>query len=239
VESSITASTPAISASAGPSKEASVSATATPIPDDSRANTPLPGKSAPYGQTAEEYFELAYYEDNEGRSFHKQKTGPFLRLAVNKQAKRVETSLREPVHMRIDPHEISRVIVEPLDDSNGAACVVSLLLNDGASGPKEQKLVFETSNAMGREETGRIHARRFCRWVKGVNGAIDYRNKRYVMSATSVGNQGSTILTVCTALILTAGLLHRTSAVEWLGVMVFPGRSTRWGYACPVRTLGL
>lgn len=143
-------------------------ATSTPI---SRTSTPLPSKTG-----VEELFELAYYEDDLGGKFQKQKDGPFLRMVVDKVKNTCETAAGQRVEMKLNPYDIARVQVDPLDDSHRAACMVSLELKEGAEGPKKQQLVFETSKAMGREETGRIHARRFCGWVKRVNAGIDYRN---------------------------------------------------------------
>ncbi|OIW24660.1 hypothetical protein CONLIGDRAFT_102221 [Coniochaeta ligniaria NRRL 30616] len=145
-----------------------------PVSATSRTSTPFSSKMA-----SEELFEIAYYEDDSGGKFHKQKDGPFLRVVVDKQANTCETTPGQSAEVKINPHDIARVDVNPLDDSPGAPCMVSLELKDQAKGPKMQQLVFETSKAMGREEFGRIHARRFCAWVKRVNAAIDYRNHTY------------------------------------------------------------
>ena len=127
---------------------------------------------------AEELFEIAYYEDSAGGKFQQQRDGDFLRFVVDKVANVCETPAGQPLEVKINPHEISQVEVDPLDDSGRGPCMVTLELKRDAGGPKKQLLVFETSKAMGREEAGRIHARRFCGWVKRVNAGIDYRNNR-------------------------------------------------------------
>lgn len=170
------AASPAVSARKEPPKEGSVPSAGprSSATNTSRTSTPLPGRAG-----SEEVFEIAYYEDDLGGKFHKQKDGPFLRVVVDKQANTCETSPGQSTEVKVSPHDIARVNVNPLDDSPGAPCMVSLEMKDEAKGPKKQQLVFETSKAMGREEAGRIHARRFCAWVKRVNAAIDYRNHTY------------------------------------------------------------
>ena len=137
----------------------------------SRTSTPVPSKTG-----GEELFEIAYYEDSAGGKFQKQKGGPFLRIVVDKVANACETPPGQPLEVKINPQEITQVQVDPLDDSGRGPCMVTLQLRGDVGGPKKQQLVFETSKAMGREEAGRIHARRFCGWVKRVNAGIDYRN---------------------------------------------------------------
>lgn len=127
-----------------------------------------------------ELFELATYEDNRGNSFHKQKDGTHLRLAVDAPTKTAEASIEGGPTIKIEPMNVVQMVVEPLGDSGTAACRVTLTAKEGSGDSKEQKLVFEATKAMGREESGRIHARRFCRWATSVNVEISYRNKRYV-----------------------------------------------------------
>lgn len=137
----------------------------------SRTSTPLPEVNRPA-----EYFELAFYDDEEGNLFQKQKDGPFLRLVVDKQTNIIETTPGQSIDVAIDLRDINRFDVDMLDNAPSAPSMVTILLREGASGPKKLTLVFETNSAMGREETGRIHARRLCGWLKRVNRAAEYRN---------------------------------------------------------------
>ena len=59
------------------------------------------------------------------------------------------------MEVKINPDDIARVDVNFGDSPD--ACLVPLVLKDGVEGRKEQQLVLRG----GRDEVGRIHARRF------------------------------------------------------------------------------
>ncbi|KAB5582892.1 hypothetical protein GE09DRAFT_284532 [Coniochaeta sp. 2T2.1] len=163
----------------------STSRTTTPKPSTSRTSTPLPTRAPGSG---DDLFEIAYVKDFATSStFHHKKGGPFLQLSVDKSTNTVSTLPDQELDFVINPHDVARVDVNPVEDSPGAPVVVTLMFNpDGAEKGKDEDdegkkldLVFDTSTAMGRKEVGSVHARRFCAWVKRVNGAIDYRNQKF------------------------------------------------------------
>ncbi|KAK3375857.1 hypothetical protein B0T24DRAFT_676760 [Lasiosphaeria ovina] len=120
-------------------------------------------------------FDLARFEEGGDELFSAASSGKFLRLIVNPETKKAVTGPGEACTFTLDPLKIKAAVVEPSSES-GQGCTVTLQLVDG----REQKLGFETANSMGRGgEGGRIHARRFCRWVKTVNLNIDYRNNSF------------------------------------------------------------
>jgi hypothetical protein len=173
---------PATSNPKEPAAKGQSVAVASPPPDGRAATTSANSTPAPTKPAGEEVwvFEIAYYEDDLGGKFQKQKDGPFLRMAVMKGAKTCDTTAGQALSIKINPDEITRLQVDPLDDSSVAPCMVTLDLKGDVEGPKKQQLVFDTSNIMGREESPRIHARRFYGWAKRANGEIDYRNNTYV-----------------------------------------------------------
>lgn len=134
-------------------------------------------KPDPYAGAKTERFELAMYEDGQGNSFLRQKDGPHLQLTVDALTKMAKASLEGGRTVRIEPMNITRMLVEQLDESGFGACRVTLTTTKEGV-PKEQKFVLEETKTMGREENGRIHTRRFCRWAKTVNGEIEYQYKR-------------------------------------------------------------
>ncbi|KAB5566240.1 hypothetical protein GE09DRAFT_1106008 [Coniochaeta sp. 2T2.1] len=163
----------------------STSRTTTPKPSTSRTSTPLPTRAPGSG---DDLFEIAYVKDFATSStFHHKKGGPFLQLSVDKATNTVSTLPDQELDFVINPHDVARVDVNPVEDSPGAPVVVTLMfrLDEGKSKGDEENegkkldLVFDTSQAMGRKEVGSVHARRFCAWVKRVNGAIDYRNQKF------------------------------------------------------------
>ena len=127
-----------------------------------------------------EHFELATYKDERGGCFEKGESGGFLQLVVDGETKTAGTGPGASLAVKINPAGLSRILFsEALDKSDvGATCQVVLASKEDSGGPREQKLVFEATRIMGREENGRIHARRFVRWLKNVNPDVDYHKMR-------------------------------------------------------------
>ncbi|KAK2075218.1 hypothetical protein P8C59_009364 [Phyllachora maydis] len=131
---------------------------------------------------ADNVWEVCAYSDDTGRSFCQDKAnkGPMLRVRFNAESSRVETSEDTKACFRVSI-DFLNVEAMTVHQPQGSSCKVSLRMKDGAKagGIKEQSLTFDTSDAMGRIENGRIHARRFCGWAKSANKEINYTNKAF------------------------------------------------------------
>ena len=130
-----------------------------------------------------EIFDLACVSNNKEVSFDHSKTGgQLLRLTVDVQTQIASTAPDASVNVTVDPKLIRQALVQGSNVSPTAS-TVSLIMTDG----KELELVFEMSDS----SSGRIHARRFCRWMKSVNQAFQYKNAS--LDSTNSTRRGSTI----------------------------------------------
>jgi len=89
---------------------------------------------------------------------------------VNVDRRVAETGAHEMLAITIDPHRIASMVSEAIDSNSTTA--VETVLKEGAG--NRQRLVFETKDIGGRLESGKVQARRFCQWVKAVNGAVAF-----------------------------------------------------------------
>jgi hypothetical protein len=171
--------------SRSPSAKASNEGSALPVGDSisvaaSTLSTPLRlASTTPKFKGNEEHYEIAWYENSDGISFHREEDGPCLYLETNSDTKTVDTSPGQATELKIVPTSIESMVVEPLDEATDTV-LVTLSRKEGAEGPKEERLVFEKSSIRGDDLIGRIHARRFISWVnrhKGPGQSIKYTNK--------------------------------------------------------------
>ncbi|KAH7630081.1 hypothetical protein B0T09DRAFT_141851 [Sordaria sp. MPI-SDFR-AT-0083] len=109
-----------------------------------------------------------------------------VRLIASNQTKIASTAPGKeyehcPYKFDIDPQDVASVVVE--NCATNAKTVVTIVLKKGrdGSGDKNVMLTFDRFvNPDSRTvESGRVQARRFCRWLRGVNTSIAYSNKSF------------------------------------------------------------
>jgi hypothetical protein len=122
------------------------------------------------GLDREGYYDLPAYTDSDGTSFVRQRPGSCLRLVVNSVARLAETEPGEPAKVTIDPPRWSTAVLEAVD--NLGKTVVRL----GGAENRIAELTFDESIIGGRKQNGIVQARRFIRWMRAVNPALQYKN---------------------------------------------------------------
>ncbi|KAM7203588.1 hypothetical protein V8F20_003883 [Naviculisporaceae sp. PSN 640] len=160
--------------SAGSSHEPALNTAVTSV-SEARSDSPVQVKEsrvspAPLVKTElgaqSEYFSLAGVTCNKEVLFDHSKTGgQLLRLAVDAQAKTVSAVPEAGIELVVDPNMVKEAVFQASNVSPTAE-TVRLQMVDG----KEVELVFELSEM----NSGQVLARRFCRWMKGINERIEY-----------------------------------------------------------------
>ncbi|KAK3503825.1 hypothetical protein B0T13DRAFT_522721 [Neurospora crassa] len=88
-----------------------------------------------------------------------------------------------PYKFEIDPNKFANVIVENCPSSPSAKTIVTLVLKKGREGSGDRTVVLTFDRFVNPDtktvESGRVQARRFCRWLRGVNTSIAYSNKSF------------------------------------------------------------
>ncbi|KAK4212472.1 hypothetical protein QBC37DRAFT_288000 [Rhypophila decipiens] len=171
----------AVRAESTPS-EAATPATRPPVsqeqitPVETRSNSPAqlrgagasPAPSVSVKMESNESYALARVTDNNEVIFdHGEAQGRLLPFLVDPQTKTASGSPRPGVELVVDPHKVRQAVVSTSDVSKTASAV-TLKTADGP-GDRVLELVFETWEL----NNGRIHARRFCRWMKSVNPLLE------------------------------------------------------------------
>ncbi|KAK0707682.1 hypothetical protein B0H67DRAFT_320615 [Lasiosphaeris hirsuta] len=91
-----------------------------------------------------------------------------------------KTAPDSQIQFAVDPRQVKEMVVEPT--GGGGTTAVKLVMPDG----RTRTFMFEKFDAGRGSELGKIHARRFCRWARGVNRAIIYQNNGSFDSAHRV-----------------------------------------------------
>ncbi|EGO54287.1 hypothetical protein NEUTE1DRAFT_87492 [Neurospora tetrasperma FGSC 2508] len=88
-----------------------------------------------------------------------------------------------PYKFEIDPNKFANVVVENCPSSPNAKTIVTIILKKGREGSGDRTVVLTFDRFVNPDtktvESGRVQARRFCRWLRGVNTSIAYSNKSF------------------------------------------------------------
>ncbi|KAK0644182.1 hypothetical protein B0T16DRAFT_392578 [Cercophora newfieldiana] len=95
-----------------------------------------------------------------------------VRLMTDPSTQTARTSSESTTTVIIDPSQIDNIVVH--NEGAASARVVKLVYVNGQRGT----LVFGASDVGLGLQNGRVHARRFCRWVTSVNPSVEYSNAR-------------------------------------------------------------
>lgn len=90
-----------------------------------------------------------------------------------------------PYKFEIDPNNFASVVVENCPSNPNAKTIVTMILKKEREGSGDRTVVLTFDRFVNPDtkavESGRVQARRFCRWLRGVNTSIAYSNKRLVV----------------------------------------------------------
>ncbi|KAJ4417287.1 hypothetical protein N0V85_001911 [Neurospora sp. IMI 360204] len=90
-----------------------------------------------------------------------------------------------PYKFEIDPNNFASVVVENCPSNPNAKTIVTMILKKEREGSGDRTVVLTFDRFVNPDtravESGRVQARRFCRWLRGVNTSMAYSNKRLVV----------------------------------------------------------
>ncbi|KAL1868032.1 hypothetical protein VTK73DRAFT_3879 [Phialemonium thermophilum] len=176
--------------------ERSLTSAGVPTSTSPRSSGRTSFRKEPDGAGRPDLFELAGYEDDKGTLWLREKDRPYLSLKVNLSKKIAEAAAgHHLVPVQIDPADVSSTVIDSMAQTGNRACRVTVVAKDSDGRGTKQRLVFEATQVMGREESAKVHARRFCRWVKSINPRVEYENRCDPINpnqrATSTSSLGS------------------------------------------------
>lgn len=164
---------------------------ATFVKSENRVTTAPMAVAAKTGQPPNEKFEVTIGKG----SWNVETNEPWgddrtVRLIACSQTKVASTAPGQeyqycPYKFDIDPMNFANAVVEncPSSPTPNAKTVVTIVLKKEREGSGDRKVVLTFDRFVNPDtnavESGRVQARRFCRWLRGVNTSIAYSNKSF------------------------------------------------------------